>query len=93
MKILNYILEANFRSLRPVTHFKIHKHEYYSHLVWGPLSLVWGQPHLTPVQVHTGCGGEVQNVGEDGISYCTECEHICEGDTEYITTEEWEMAQ
>ncbi len=42
------------------------------------------------VQIHKGCGAEAINVGEDCISYCTECEHICEGDTEYISAKNYE---
>lgn len=45
------------------------------------------------IQVHKECGGFVRNIGPDGISYCEDCEHICEGDTEYITEDEWEKRQ
>lgn len=37
------------------------------------------------LEFHKGCGGEVQSLGDDGISYCTDCEVICEGDTEFLT--------
>lgn len=42
------------------------------------------------IEVHKECGGLVRGLGPDGISYCEECEHICEGDTEHISQEEWE---
>lgn len=97
MKLFNYILEVNLRARHPWTHLKVHKGRdghigpvYYRHLVWGKLSVIFGQPHLIPIQVHKGCGAEATNLGEDGISYCTECETIVEGETEYITTEEYE---
>ena len=42
------------------------------------------------IQIHTDCGAEAINIGEDAISYCTECETIVEGHTKYITLEEYE---
>jgi len=45
------------------------------------------------IEVHMGCGAEVVGIGEDGISYCTECEHIVEGDTEMVTLEEFEKGE
>lgn len=42
MKLLNYIVEANLRSLQPITHFKIHKRPGYKHLVWWKLSVLYG---------------------------------------------------
>ncbi len=42
------------------------------------------------IEVHAGCGGAVRWVGEDGIAVCEECETVCEGETTYITMEEWE---
>lgn len=62
----------------------------HNHLIWGKLSVIYGQPHLEEIEVHKGCNGSVHGVGEDGISYCEDCETIVEGDTEYITIEEYE---
>jgi len=45
------------------------------------------------IQVHKGCGAEAVNMGEDAISYCTECERIVEGDTEMVTLEEFEKGE
>lgn len=95
MKIANHVVELSFRSRQPWTHFKILKHNWYTagpwrHLVWGKVSLLWGQPHLAEIEVHKDCGAEVRGIGEDSISFCTECEHIVEGDTEMITVEEFE---
>ena len=42
------------------------------------------------IEVHKECGGLVKSVGPDGISYCEDCEHIVEGETEYITETEYE---
>jgi hypothetical protein len=39
-------------------------------------------------EFHKNCGGHVRGLGEDGISYCEECETIVEGDTECLTEEE-----
>lgn len=90
MKIFNHIIELNFRAKLPITHFKVHKRDYYTHIVWGKMSLIYGQPHLEPIHVHKGCNGLVNGLGEDSISYCEDCETIVEGDTEYITLEEFE---
>ncbi len=90
MKLFNHILEISLSSRHPWTHFKLHKHQGYKHLVFGKLSVIFGQPHLVEIEVHKGCGAEVHGIGEDGISYCTGCETIVEGDTEFITTEEYE---
>lgn len=90
MKLFNHIFEFHFHARRPLSHFKVHRRPYYSHLVWWRVSLIWGQPHLEPIEVHAGCGGEVHGLAPDGVSYCTECEHICEGETEFITMEEFE---
>lgn len=45
---------------------------------------------MNEIEVHKDCGGEVYGIGEDYISYCTECENIVEGQTEYITEDEFE---
>lgn len=43
------------------------------------------------VQIHTVCGSEAIDMAPDGVSYCTGCECICEGETKYITQEEHEI--
>jgi ribosomal protein L37AE/L43A len=40
--------------------------------------------------IHTYCGVEINRRGEDGIDYCPECEHICEGETQTISSDEYE---
>lgn len=92
MKVFNYVIELNLRARQPWSHFRIHRHRnlMYSHLVFGKLSVVWGQPHLAEVEVHSGCGGLVHGIGEDYISYCEDCETIVEGATKLITMEEYE---
>lgn len=47
-------------------------------------------PVIEQVEIHKCCGGEVRGLPPDSISYCIDCEHIVEGDTEFITTEEFE---
>jgi hypothetical protein len=42
------------------------------------------------ILTHKNCGAEVVSLGTEGISFCTECEHVCEGETEYISTEDYE---
>ncbi len=40
------------------------------------------------VEVHKDCGGDIKHLGEDGIAYCVNCEHIVEGDTEYVDVDD-----
>lgn len=89
MKLLNYVFEASLSSKHKWTHFRVHKYEYYKHLVWGPVSIVFGQPHLMPMTVCAHCYEEIVRVGEDYLDYCESCNQI-EGDTLEITTEEYE---
>lgn len=91
MRIGNYIIEAHLRARRPWTHFKIHDHSYYKHLVWGKLSMTFGQPHLVPVTVCVNCYEEIQGLsaGDEGWDYCEGC-HQVEPDTMEMTTEEYE---
>lgn len=37
------------------------------------------------IEVHKNCGAPVRSVGEDGISFCESCEHVVEGETEWIS--------
>lgn len=45
MKLLNYTIEANLRSLQPFSHIKLHRHRHYKHLVWWKLSILFGKTH------------------------------------------------
>lgn len=91
MRIANYEFEARLSSLHKWTHMRLHRHEYYSHFVWGRLSVIFGQPHLTPITVCKDCREEISRVGYygDSLSYCEGCQAV-EGDTITITTEEYE---
>lgn len=89
MKVFNYVIEASLCSLHSWKHFKLHDRKSHKHLVWGKLSVIFGQPHLEEVQVCIDCGEEARNIGEDGISFCEGC-GICEGRTKIITVEEFE---
>lgn len=90
MKLFNYVIEVDFTARQPITHMKVHRYNMYRHLVWGKLSVIFGQPHLEEIEVHKRCNGEIRLLGEDYISYCQDCETIVEGDTESITMEEYE---
>lgn len=89
MKLLNHVLELNFRARNSFTHFRVHRREYYTHVCWWKASLLFGQPHLEPVTVCAACGEEIRRVGEDALDWCEGCQSI-EGDTREITTEEYE---
>lgn len=92
MRLFNHTLEISLSSLRPWTHCKLHNRKAlkYKHLVWGKLSILWGQPHLAEMHVCAECYEEIQLVGNDYLSFCEGCQSI-EGSTKYITVEEWEQ--
>lgn len=92
MKILNYILEVGFHAKQSWTHFRVHKSPMHRHLVWGRLSVIFGQPHLEEIGLCTQCGsteiGEV-GVGDEGWTVCRDCNAVEQG-YEYVTLEEAE---
>lgn len=102
MRAFNYVLEISLGSRHKWNHFRLHRHRtgphwsfghiYWRHLVWGPISVIFGQPHLVPVIVCKACGEEIRLVGEDYLSWCEGCQSV-EGETEEITTEEYERRQ
>lgn len=91
MRIFNHVIELDARARWPFTHFRVHKHEMHTHIVWGKLSLIFGQPHLEPVRVCAECYEQIEvlRAGDEGWDYCENC-HLTEGDTLEITTEEYE---
>jgi hypothetical protein len=94
MKLFNYIIEVGFRSRHKWSHFKLHDNRRrlnYQHLIWGKLSILWGQPHLVEIECCEFCLDQVEHMGEDGISVCEGC-GIVEGHTKTLTAEEWENA-
>jgi hypothetical protein len=94
MRILDHEFSISLGAKWPWTHFKVHKYEYYTHVVWGKISFIYGQPHLVPVSVCGYCYEEIGglSVGDEGVSYCENCQQI-EGPVETITTEEYEKHQ
>lgn len=87
--LFNYLFEARLSSRHKWSHMKLHKHEYWSHFVWGPISIVYGQPHLEPITVCAHCYEAITRLGEDSLDWCEPCQSI-EGETIEITTEEYE---
>lgn len=91
MKLFNYVIEADLGSKHKWSHFRIHKYEMYKHIVWGKLSIIVGQPHLTEIHVCSQCYEQISGLsaGDEGWNYCEGCQQV-EGETEYITEEEYE---
>ncbi len=89
MKLLNHVIEFNTRSKRPWRDPLIARRPYYTHIVVGKFSLLFGQPHLEPMTVCAHCYDEIQRVGEDCLDWCEGCNEL-EGETVEITTEEFE---
>lgn len=91
MKIFNHVVELNSRARCKPTHFRVHKHDYWTHVVWWKFSLTYGQPHLVPVRVCAECMEQIQvvNSGDEYWDYCEGC-HQVEGSTVEITMEEYE---
>lgn len=92
MKIFNHVIEADLGARHKWTHFKIHKREMYKHLVWGKLSVIFGQPHLEEVRFCAECMssecGEV-SAGDESWTVCRECRSVEQGYI-YMTMEEAE---
>jgi hypothetical protein len=105
MKLFNYVLEIDFHARCKWSHFRIHRHGWragaprynikdvcYRHLVWGRLSIIFGQPHLQEVPICAMCDspdiGEV-SAGDEGWTVCQDCGAIEQG-YRYVTTEEFE---
>jgi len=93
LSMFNYKFELNFRARHKWTHFKVHNHYWYKHVVWGRISLIFGQPHLVHITVCSACKNEVRGIwaGDEGVTICDECQQI-EPETEIITIEEYEAA-
>ncbi len=83
----------NNGSLQDWSHFRIHRREYETHVVAGRFSIHFGRPGLEPVLVCAHCSEliEIKSAGDESWNYCEGC-HQIEGDTEYITTREYEEA-
>jgi hypothetical protein len=76
MNIGNFTVETSLRSLQPITHFKIHRHRDYSHLVWWKLSVMYGRTGFCEYcEVETGLESMCQPCFEH--HYC-ECGQIRE---------------
>lgn len=101
MKLFNYVIEVRFHSRQPWSHFRVHRHRaggcrwsgpvLYRHLVWGRLSVIFGQPHLETVRVCSECEGliRVVSAGDESWDVCEDCRQV-EGRTHEITIEEYE---
>ena len=99
-EIGNYRIEAGLGSLRPWTHFRLHRSSRWfdrpwtRHIVWGRLSIHVDTPDICTVQVCPHCHGETRQMpvgDDDGITYCAEGCGCIEGDpTKYITVREYE---
>lgn len=93
MRLFNYNVEFRSNAKRSISYFNAMKSDrpcYRLAIMWFKFTFSVDQYHLVEVEVHKDCNGEVQGLAPDGISYCTDCETIVEGETEYITTEEYE---
>lgn len=88
----DYEIEFSTHARHKWTHFKIHKYPIYTHLVWGKISLIWGQPMLEEYLVCNFCYSDVQRIGEDYIDCCEEC-GIVEGNTSMLALKELEARQ
>lgn len=92
MKLFNYVIEVKLSSLQPWSHFRIHDYDTHKHLVWGRLSIIFGQPHLEIVSCCAVC--ESPNcreiaAGDEGWTHCPDCNSVEQG-YEYMTLEEAE---
>ena len=92
MKILNHTIELSLRARWPWSHFRVHKYEYYTHVVWGKLSFEFGQSHLMPVTLCKECDSDAVggvSYGDEGWTVCDDCGAVEQGTYE-VTLEEFE---
>jgi hypothetical protein len=91
MKLFNHVVEFHTRAKRSFTDFKVFKRPYYTHVVWGKFSLLYGQPHLIPVTICEYCNEETTGIsaGDESWTYCENCQRV-EVPTLEVTTEEYE---
>ena len=89
LKVRDFELACRLSSRHRWSHFRIHRRAYYTHLVWGRLSILCGFPGLEEIDVCKHCSEEISRVGEDYLNWCEGCQQL-EGDTETITLKEYE---
>jgi hypothetical protein len=91
-RIGKYSIELNARARWPFKHFKVHKGEASTHVVWGKLSLVIDDMKAEVYKVCSQCGsteiGEVR-FGDEGLTVCRSCCSVEQG-YDYISLEEYE---
>lgn len=92
MRIFDHELEIRLSSLHKWSHFRIHKYDMHRHIVWGKLSIIFGQPHLEEIEICAECSSpEIREVGagDEGWTVCPDCGSVEQG-YEYITIEQAE---
>ena len=91
IRLFNYAIEISPAN-KKWNQFKVYDRDYYTHIVWGKLSFVFGQPHLEQIHVCSHCHEEIQGVGgpDECLNWCENCQQL-EGDTEYLTIEQLEQ--
>lgn len=97
IKLFNHIIEFS-KAVRPWSYisYNIYRGVWdrtvnNRQIVWGKLSLCWGQPHLATVCVCSECSEEidVKRAGDESLNWCENCQQL-EPRTETITAEEQE---
>jgi len=91
---LDYRIEFSFTARRSWLDARLFEDKplgYYKHFVWGKISLIFGRPHLVPIEVCADCNEtiEVLNAGDEYWNFCEGCRQT-EGETKIITTAEYE---
>lgn len=89
LKAFNQVIEIDLGARWPWTHFRIHADGGVVHLVWGKLSIVFGQ--YPEVCCCAWCHSPVETLssGDEGWDRCTGCGTI-EGETVYLTEDKVE---
>lgn len=92
--ILNWDVSIRLSALCAWTHFKIHRRESYSHLVWGKLSITienWTiECHALCAECDSPDVGEV-SIGDEGFTVCQSCRSVEQG-YRYVNLREFESA-
>ncbi len=94
LKLGTFEVYLHTNAKHPWTYFKRHTKPYYTHVLWGKFSLIYGPYSQQTIRVCAECTGTEEIQGSpcgdgDYLDVCPSCRTV-EGRTEEITLEEYE---
>lgn len=76
----DYSIQIQLSARHKWTHFKIHKYENYSHLVWGKLSVIYGYPACSECKDTTEVLESIQVINGVTREVWVNCQECCPHD-------------